>query len=684
VSVRDISAVLVANRGEIARRVLRTCHSMGLRTVAIHSDSDRDAPFVAEADAVVALRGASAAQPYLDAERIIDAARRSGARAVHPGYGFLSEDPAFAQACVDAGLTWVGPPPSVMRAMAHKVEAKRIAADAGVPVLPSKVLTSADDDDAVRGAAQSVGYPLLVKASAGGGGKGIRPVATPDTLLDAVRAGTAEAASAFGDGTVMLERHLAAPRHVEVQLIGDIYGTLVHLLDRDCSLQRRHQKVVEEAPAPFLSGDLRSALHDAAVGLGRTIGYTSAGTVEFLVEDDQFWFLEMNTRLQVEHPVTEEILGVDLVRAQLEIAAGRPLTVRKEDVVARGHAVEARLYAEDPRAGFLPTTGRVLCWGHPSEPGLRYEDGVTAGSVVGLEYDPMLAKVVATAGTREEAVARLAIALRRSTIHGLPTNRAFLVAALEDPDFVAGRVDTSFIERHPHLLHGGVDDRTRRAHVLAAAFVTVRDAVPGRFIAIAPPGWRDGAEWARTTTVVDDLGEDHAVTHRFEGANTAVLWAGGKQATARLTADGLDVAIEVDGIEVRCSVHRHGDSLWVDSGEGGSKLSPMVRHPNARRREAEGGAVAPMPGTIVSVHVRAGDTVAEGQVLVVMEAMKMLHTITAPAAAAIAEVRVEVGDVVDAHAVVVVLHAPETGGQSPQDAMDAPDGASASGADDLP
>ena len=431
-----IAKLLIANRGEIAARIIRSAHALGLATVAVYSDPDADAPYVTLADEAVRLPGAAPAETYLRGDLIIAAAAATGADAVHPGYGFLSENAAFARACADAGLTFVGPAPETIAAMGDKVAAKAAMAAAGVPVLPGMTVTSDDD---LSAATERVGFPLLVKAAFGGGGRGMRLVASPAELAEAVTSARSEAASAFGDGTVFLERFVTDPRHVEVQILGDTAGTVVHLFERECSIQRRYQKIVEECPSPAVDAGLRAALAAAAVTAGQAIGYTGAGTVEFVLDrDGSFYFLEMNTRLQVEHPVTEEVTGLDLVELQLRIAEGEPLPAQVREARIEGHAIEVRLYAEDVPAGFVPATGTLHRFAIPAAPGIRVETGFRDGSVVSPHYDAMLAKVIAHGRTRADAARRLARALDRAEIHGVTTNRGLLVAILREPDFLAG------------------------------------------------------------------------------------------------------------------------------------------------------------------------------------------------------------------------------------------------------
>ena len=529
-----LSSLLVANRGEIAGRVFRTARAMGLRCIAVYADADAGAPFVAQADEAVRLP-----QGYLDGPAIVAAALATGADAVHPGYGFLSESAAFAAEVEAAGLTWVGPPPDVIDAMGDKLAAKRAATAAGVPSL------RASDDPA---ADAEIGYPLLVKAAAGGGGKGMRVVGAPGDLAEAVAAARREAASGFGDDRVFLERYIARARHVEIQILGDAHGGLVHLGERECSIQRRHQKIVEESPSPALDPDLRAAMGDAALRLARAIGYRSAGTVEFLVDDAtrEFFFLEVNTRLQVEHPVTEEVTGIDLVREQLRVAAGEPLGYGEDAVSFRGHAIEARLYAEDPAAGFLPATGTLAAFAPATDPAVRWEAGVEAGSVVGLDFDPMLAKVVAHAPTRAEAAARLALALERLHLGGVSTNRDLLVATLRHPAFVAGDTTTDFIDRcapatAPVLPEGEIE----RTAALAALWLQGEHRAHAPVLAAVPSGWRNGRLPAQRVTLThgDELIEVHYRSRRDGTFALGERGDGGSARIHRWSPAGIDAEI---------------------------------------------------------------------------------------------------------------------------------------------
>ncbi|ACU69119.1 Carbamoyl-phosphate synthase L chain ATP- binding [Catenulispora acidiphila DSM 44928] len=654
------STVLVANRGEIARRVFRTAKAMGLRTVAVYSDPDADAPHVREADVAVALGGSTSAESYLDAAKILDAARKTGADAVHPGYGFLSENAGFAEACAQAGIVFVGPSPDAIRKMGIKHEAKAIAKAAGVPVLPDALLTTDEPDD-WRRSSEGVGFPLLVKASAGGGGKGMRLVSSVEELENAVSGARREAAAAFGDGTVFLERYLAASRHIEIQVFGDTHGNAVFYGERECSVQRRHQKVVEEAPSSAVGAAVRAKMGEVACALVRELGYVGAGTVEFLFDDtdDSYYFLEMNTRLQVEHPVTEEVWGQDLVRRQFEVAAGAVLTAPDPEAL-HGHAIEVRLYAEDPARKYIPSPGTLALYEHADVPGIRYEDGVRSGSVVSHYYDPMLSKVVATGLTRGEAALKLASALAGMRIQGLKTNRDQLVAILRDPDFLAGTTRTDFLDLHPAL--AAPEDRTDvTAHLAAALAVSVhRRRSAGGATAFAPAGWRllpyDGANAAWTRQDVRRAPET-PITYRFD-SSTLYLIHGGAEYEVSLRDLGPDsVRVAVDGVDRLCRVRVAEDTVvWVDDSDGGhSAWKPTPRFPEDADAFAADDGAAEVPGTVVAISVAAGDRVKAGQVLVSMEAMKMEHQVKAGRDGVVGSVDCAVGQFVDAHQVLVTL-----------------------------
>ncbi len=498
-----ITRLLIANRGEIAVRIIRACRELGIESVAVYSDADAAAPHVAAADRAVAIGPPPAADSYLSIPRLLAAARQSGADAVHPGYGFLAENEAFAAACAGAGLVFVGPPSDVIARMGSKIGARQLVGRAGVPVVPGE--TPADQsDEGLRRAVERVGLPALVKASAGGGGKGMRRVAEPSEILEAVQAARREATGAFGDGTLYVERLVEHPRHIEVQVFADNHGHVVHLFERECSVQRRHQKVIEESPSPALNALTRAKITEAAVNAARAANYRNAGTIEFLLEGDgdaaRFYFLEMNTRLQVEHPVTEQVTGVDLVRAQLTVASGQPLPWSQQALTQRGHAIEARVYAEDPASGFLPQAGTLLLYREPRMPGIRVDAGVREGSAVSVHYDPMLAKVIATGETRETAIARLTAALRAYPVLGIRTNIPFLLRILEHPRFTAGTIDTGFLDAEGAALAEAPDGGDALPPPVAAAIAAHRDAGPApsgadRSAATVWDPWQQIHEW---------------------------------------------------------------------------------------------------------------------------------------------------------------------------------------------
>ncbi len=663
---RVITRLLVANRAEIARRIFRSARDMGIATVAVYADGDADAPFVAEADEAIALQGRSSAETYLDAEKVLAAAARTGADAVHPGYGFLSENAGFARAVAEAGLVWVGPSPEAIAAMGDKLSAKRLMREANVPTLQAAELGNGAD---LAAAAAEVGFPALVKAAAGGGGRGMRVVESEAELMAAVEGARREAAAAFGDGTVFLERWLASSRHVEIQLLGDLHGNLVHCFERECSIQRRHQKIIEEAPSPVVSDDLRARMGAAAVAAGRAIGYSSAGTVEFLVEQPadgaaptDFWFLEVNTRLQVEHPVTEEITGLDLVREQLRIAQGDSLGFAQEDLAIRGHAIEARLYAEDPANDFLPQTGRVQFWQPTESMKARFDSGIETGSEVGIEFDPMLAKVIVAAPTRREAALRLARALETTRVQGIRTNRDFLVATLRSPEYLAGDTTTDFIERVGPRPVRSPDEAELVAAGIAAAMAAQHDR---RQLARIHPtivsGWRNTVMPYERVEFQTGAGGELRIEYRIQrdGRFDTRATSGDAEPSRHTvefrgrTADGVELVI--DGRRLRATVTQDGDRWLVHGPEGDVELRELPRFPVAGLETVAGGLAAPMPGRVISTHAAVGDRVESGQLLLVLEAMKMEHRVTAPEAGTVCEFRVAEGEQVGNGELLVVI-----------------------------
>jgi propionyl-CoA carboxylase alpha chain len=653
-----IRTLLVANRGEVARRVFRTCRQLGIRTVAVYTPPDAGAPFVTEADAAVPLDGV---RGYLEIEQILAAAEATAACAVHPGWVCLAEKAAVARACNAAGLIWVGPPPEAMESMGSKIEARRLMEAAGVPVVPGATLDDPSDEAAVVAAGEKVGFPLLVKASAGGGGKGMRLATKAGELPAAVADAAREAASAFGDPAVFLERYVSPGRHVEVQVIGDHHGTVLHLFERDCSVQRRHQKLVEEAPSPAVDDALRAQMGEAAVAAATAVGYHGVGTVECLLgPDGSFYFLEMNTRLQVEHPVTELVTGLDLVRLQLAVAEGRPLPPEVHQVRMSGHAVEVRLYAEDPLHDYQPQTGRIEALEFPDLPGLRIDSGVETGSVIGADYDSMLGKVIASGPTRAEAVRLLADVLRRARIHGVGTNRDLLVAILDHDEFGAGKADTGFLERHPpeELVAAALDPRALKLHAVAAALAAqARNRAAAPVLQPVRSGFRNnpGPPTVRRFTIgTSEAEQELSVGYRLGRA--PLLTVDGEALPVTLVDARPDaVDLLVDGVRRRFDVRSYGQVVHVDSPLGSTVLRAVERFPSKESQRPSGSLVAPMPGTVVKVLAAPGDVVAKGDPVVVIEAMKMEHTIGAAGDGTVAEILVDVGRQVDIDQVIAVI-----------------------------
>jgi acyl-CoA carboxylase subunit alpha len=672
-----IRRVLVANRGEIARRIFTTCRAMGIETVAVYSDADAQMPYVSEADYAVHLPGNAPTATYLRGDLLITAARKAGADAVHPGYGFLSERADFAEAVAEAGLTWIGPPAKVIAMMGSKLEAKARMAEAGIPTLP----TWTDPQDVIE-------FPVMVKASAGGGGRGMRIVRDADGLAEAFATARREAAASFGDGSVFCEPYVDRARHIEVQIMADTEGNIVTFGERECSIQRRHQKLIEETPSPVVSQKLRQQLCDAAIGVAQAIGYVGAGTVEFVVAPTgEYYFLEMNTRLQVEHAITECVVGMlDLVRFQLIIAEGGALPFDGAPPL-RGHAIEARIYAEDPALAWLPSTGTLHRFRVPDiaaefkfllAPGLRLDSGVADGSTIGVHYDPMLAKLIAWAPTRAEACRVLAATLARAQIHGVVTNRDLLVRVLRHPSFRSGNFDTGFLARHPEVFAPLVSSMdTAKLSCLAAALAAAAarraagtSPVPGG----TPIGWRNVGGVPQVVGYESPAGPVE-VSYRFDRGGNLAAWSV-RQAerdeagvpgifdvvdpeahppVAVVSATPDRVSLDVSGIRVDFLVNRVGDASYVDSTEGSVTLVELPRFPVPRADVAEGSLIAPLPGSVGRVLVVPGQRVAAGDLLLTLEAMKLEHPVHAPAAGVVAEVPVAAGVQVETGTVLAVI-----------------------------
>ena len=654
----DITKILIANRGEIASRVIRTARAMDIATVAVFSDPDAGLPFVSDADEAVHLSGSTPAETYLRVDAILAAAAATGADAVHPGYGFLSENAGFARACAEAGLIFIGPTPEAIDAMGSKIAAKVLMAEAGVPVLSGAVFEGDDEPDAATlvSAADEVGYPVLVKAAFGGGGRGMRIITDASGVVEAVAGARREAASAFGNGTVFLEHFVQSPRHIEVQIVGDQQGTVVHLFERECSIQRRYQKIVEEAPSPMVDDALRAQLCQAAVAAGQAIGYVGAGTVEFVVDaSGRFYFLEVNTRLQVEHPVTELITGLDLVRVQIDIAAGRPLPPEVTEATFSGHAIEARLYAEDVGAGYLPTSGDVHTFEIDAVDGLRVDAGFASGTRVSTFYDSMLAKVIGYGPTRDDARRVLAGALSRARIHGVVTNRDLLVGILREAEFQVGAIDTAYLQRHSaeELIGSSTADHV---HLLAAALAAqARRRADATVLATLPSGWRNNPSGPQQSTY--ELGDQAVeVSYRVGRHQTWAAVDGEELGPVMIrSASPTQVDLEVDGIRRVIDVRLIGAVSYVDSALGHSALRETERFPDPSAVAHAGSLLAPMPGTVVRIDVAVGDHVAAGAPLLAIEAMKMEHSIYAPTAGVVTELPIAVGAQVDSGSVLAVL-----------------------------
>ena len=611
-----IQSLLIANRGEIACRVIRTARRLGIRTVAVYSDADAQALHVREADEGVHIGPSPARESYLIGERILAAAKASGAQAIHPGYGFLSENAEFAQAVIDAGLVWVGPSPSSITAMGLKDAAKKLMTDAGVPVTPG-YMGEDQSPELLADEALKIGYPVLIKAVAGGGGKGMRLVERPEDFADALASCKREAASSFGNDHVLIEKYILSPRHIEVQVFGDTHGNIVHLFERDCSLQRRHQKVIEEAPAPGMDATTREALCSAAVRAAKAVDYVGAGTIEFIADGseglraDRIWFMEMNTRLQVEHPVTEEITGVDLVEWQLRVAGGEPLPLAQHDLEIDGWAMEARLYAEDPAKGFLPSIGRLELLQFGEAEGGRIDTGVYEGAEVSPFYDPMIAKVIAHGDDRDEARERLGDMLADSAVWPVKTNASFLVKALQHPDFVAGTVDTGLIARDGEALAEAPQPSPETLEAAASALVPLYDA----------PAFRLNAPPVRTAWFL------------LEGEKVEIALDGGSDEPVS------SVLVTEQG------------QAWL--------LAPWRKEGAAGGATGSGSILAPMPGKVIAVEVTQGQAVTKGQKLLTLEAMKMEHTLTAPFDGTVAELNTEAGAQVQVEALLARIAAIE-------------------------
>ncbi|WP_103910344.1 acetyl/propionyl/methylcrotonyl-CoA carboxylase subunit alpha [Thalassococcus halodurans] len=651
-----IKKILIANRGEIACRVIRTARELGIETVAVYSDADLNAMHVELADQAVHIGAAPVGESYLLGDRIIDAAKRTGADAIHPGYGFLSENPDFVDAVAKAGLIFIGPSADAIRAMGLKDKAKALMEKAGVPVVPGY---HGDNQDAnfLAKQANEIGYPVLIKARAGGGGKGMRLVEKPADFANALASAQREAQSSFGDPACLIEKFIQNPRHIEMQVMGDAHGNVIHLFERDCSMQRRHQKVIEEAPAPDMPEDVRQAMGAAAVAAAKAVNYQGAGTVEFIVDGsgplrpDGFWFMEMNTRLQVEHPVTEEITGFDLVAMQIAVAEGQALPVTQDQITATGHAFEVRLYAEDPSNGFLPATGTLDILVFPTaDNGVRVDTGVRQGDVISPHYDPMIAKLIVTGPNRNAALLKMSKALEELVVHGCVTNRAFLSALVIDADFAAGRVDTGLIDRKGADLTARPDPTAQTLALAALAAVRPADA---------EDPFANFRLWGAARQVVTFEGDPNiSIFVETIASETNVTTPLGEVTFSAVLRNGPELWVEENGVKSRAIVHKTGHGVLVQT--AGHDRFFKFFDPSASASSGKAGALtAPMPGNVIAVVAKAGDSVSEGDRLLVMEAMKMEHAITAAQDGVIAEMLVSEGDQVEQGALLVRMQEDE-------------------------
>ncbi|WP_423059393.1 acetyl/propionyl/methylcrotonyl-CoA carboxylase subunit alpha [Brevibacterium linens] len=640
------TTVLIANRGEIALRVIRTCRRLGIRTVAVYSDADAHAAHVKAADTAVHLGPAAASESYLRIDKVIAAAQATGAEAIHPGYGFLSENAEFSAACADAGIVFLGPGADAIRTMGDKITAKQAVSSRGVPLVPG-TKDAAMSDESLIAASDDIGFPVLIKPSAGGGGKGMHAVFEPEKLAESLKTARREAASSFGDDTLFLERLVATPRHIEVQIMADVHGNVIHLGERECSLQRRHQKVIEEAPSALLDEATRARIGQAACETAKSVGYVGAGTVEFIVgadRPDEFFFMEMNTRLQVEHPVTEEVTGVDLVELQLLVGTGAPLTLTQDDITMTGHSIEARIYAEDPSRGFLPTGGRALDVVFPEGEGVRVDAGLEAGQTIASDYDPMIAKLIVRADNRAQAIARLDSALAASAVPGIVTNIDFLRTLMGLPEVVAGDLDTSLIDNlsEDQLAHTAGELHAQ----LAAAAVTVTGGAAGTTLT----GPVTAAELsANRSTASAWAGPSAWRTSRPDFRPTVNLAVGGQANEVEVRTGAVDVDadglwhVTLDGIQHTARIYSDARdrSIWVSTDSGIHVFTRPLADSSLTPGLEGAEVLAPMPGSVVDIKVETGDHVEQGDPIVVVEAMKMEHVLTAPAAGIVTVTAVE-------------------------------------------
>lgn len=662
--MHTINKLLVANRGEIAIRVFRTCKKMGIATVAVFSDADRDALFVKHADEAISIGGFGASESYLVQDKIIEAAKRTGADAIHPGYGFLSENESFAERCEKEGIIFVGPNAQAINAMGDKIRAKDIMQKHDVPVVPGydgKVQSLAT----LKKKALEIGFPVLLKASAGGGGKGMRIVRDEKSLEKEIEGAKREALNAFGDDTLLLEKYFDSARHIEFQIMGDKHGNVIHLFERECSIQRRYQKIIEESPSPVMTTELRERMSTAALKAAKAIKYDNAGTVEFIVDDKlNFYFLEVNTRLQVEHPVTEMITGLDLVKLQIEVAQGLPLPVKQDEVKQNGHSIECRLYAEDPANNFLPATGKILAYSPDETACTRYDSGIESGSVIDIHYDPMIAKVITWGETRSEAMRKMKHSLKKTVLLGITSNKNFLIDILNHPEFAEGKFNTHFLNHHPELSAKKTltENQVQSISIAAMLWLWNQSESKRELLKEIPSGWRSNfykmQEELLQIPSFEKM-ESVSVQYRSVEENGFTFKIADKEFSARLIHQGnAQITCEISGHRKSFFIAQSGEMLFIHDDEVGSVSVKIVsRFPEAEMEKVKGGYAAPMPGEVVKVLVKAGDKVKPGDALVILSSMKMENTIEAFEDGVVEEVFVEPKKFVEAETLLVKITA---------------------------
>ena len=647
-NMKSFRKILIANRGEIALRIIHTCRQLGISSVAVYSDADVTAPHVEAADEAIYLAAAPASESYLDGAKIIAAAQRTNCDALHPGYGFLSENADFAAACAAAGIIFIGPEPDVIRPLGLKNDARKIAADAGLQIVPGYDGSDQSNEN-LRTEILKLGFPVLIKAAAGGGGKGMRVVQAADEIDAALESARREALKSFGNELLLLEKFIAEARHIEVQILGDAHGNLIHLFERDCSVQRRHQKIIEESPSPALNDELRNKICAAAVKLGKTLNYTNAGTVEFiLAPDGEFYFIEVNPRLQVEHPVTEMITGLDLVKLQIEIAEGKPLPLQPEEIKTAGHAIEARLYAEDPDNNFLPATGTLYDW-HVADGmnDVRIDAGIEAGMNIGINYDPLLAKVIAHGSTRDAAMRKLSYALRGLSIQGVQTNRDFLLRLLEHDNFLAGKVHTGFIAENQDALIKQENPALDRVAAMAAALYWQKQwQTSDELLTNISPGYRNNPY--RNPSLKLQIGQREIVVSWHHRANDIyeVSALGETNQVNIISFAQPDLRLSFDGRQINFRLTEAGDRLYLHSSSGSRTITRLPRHPEIQSATEHGAMTSTMPGQVAKIFVTVGQQVKAGDPLLILEAMKMEQTMRAAIDGLIETIHVKEGAVV--------------------------------------